>query len=703
MIISILLPYKENFTFQYAGAVSLFVSDTLKYSIFKKSIKIFGNTNYKSFLSKNYINIDISKKILQSTSKQYVNNFIKLQKNNQPDLIEIHNRPSYIKQIQEKLKCKINLYLHNDPLDMNGSKTSNERIELLKNVNHVIFNSNWSRDRFFIGIKNNEYFNKTSIIYQSASKVKIDFNNKKKIISFVGKLNKAKGYDIFCESITKILDEFPDWSAAIFGDEPREKISVIHKKIKVFGFKKHSIILNYLKKTSISVVCSRWEEPFGRTSLEAASRGSVVIITNRGGLPETTNHGIILKRLNSELLYKKLKLIIENHTLRRKIQIKTYNGFKFTHQNIAEKIDVLRKRFFNSIPSFIYDKNKSLKILHITNFNERHDGRLHYNTGKRLNNGFIRLGHNVLQISDRDIISNYRNITDPNGISTLNKKVIKSYNNFKPDMIVLGHADNILPSTLDFLKNENKNLKICQWFLDPVTKLGPDYNNNKRRFLDKIKFLDASFLTTDPKSLNFKINNSFFIPNPADTSFETLENYKFDGENDLFFAMSHGVHRGTLKSGKIDDREKLLKKLIQNNLNIKFDFYGFGNYQPIWGHDFVKQLSKSNMALNLSRGNPVKYYSSDRLAQLMGNGLLTFIDEKTQYSNFFNNNELITYSNYSDLCEKINKFKKDNKQRKLIAKNGKIKYLKYFNSNIVSQFIIDKTFQKNKENKYIWY
>jgi hypothetical protein len=167
--------------------------------------------------------------------------------------------------------------------------------------------------------------------------------------------------------------------------------------------------------------------------------------------------------------------------------------------------------------------------------------------------------------------------------------------------------------------------------------------------------------------------------------------------------MSHGVHRGILKSGKKDDREKLLKKLIQNNSNIKFDFYGFENNQPIWGNDFVKQLSKSNMALNLSRGNPVKYYSSDRLAQLMGNGLLTFIHEKTQYSNFFNNNELITYSNYNDLSEKINRFKKDNRQRKIIARNGKIKYLKYFNSNIVSQFIIDKTFQKNEKNKYIWY
>ena len=36
---------------------------------------------------------------------------------------------------------------------------------------------------------------KTSVCYQSTSKCKINFNNKK-IISFVGKLNTAKGYDL---------------------------------------------------------------------------------------------------------------------------------------------------------------------------------------------------------------------------------------------------------------------------------------------------------------------------------------------------------------------------------------------------------------------------------------------------------------------------------------------------------------------------
>ena len=39
MKISILLPYKENFTPDYAGAVSLFLNDTIKLSKYKKISK----------------------------------------------------------------------------------------------------------------------------------------------------------------------------------------------------------------------------------------------------------------------------------------------------------------------------------------------------------------------------------------------------------------------------------------------------------------------------------------------------------------------------------------------------------------------------------------------------------------------------------------------------------------------------------------
>ena len=63
--------------------------------------------------------------------------------------------------------------------------------------------------------------------------------------------------------------------------------------------------------------------------------------------------------------------------------------------------------------------------------------------------------------------------------------------------------------------------------------------------------------------------------------------------------------------------------------------------------------------LNLSRGSPIKYYSSDRITQITGNGLVTLIDEKTGYRDFFNNNEMVFYKNISDLSEKILKISKD--------------------------------------------
>ena len=352
--------------------------------------------------------------------------------------------------------------------------------------------------------------------------------------------------------------------------------------------------------------------------------------------------------------------------------------------------------------AFNIKKNNVLKILHITNFNQRFNGRLHYNTGRRINNGFIRLGHNVLTLSDRDIINKSKNIADYSGKKTLQKTIIDVYGNFNPDCIILGHADSVSTETLDHLKNFNKNLKICQWFLDPLGRNGPDYLKNTKRITDKQNHIDATFLTTEPKILGNKIQNSYYIPNPCDASFEILENYKKDCYNDVFFAMSHGVHRGGLKKGKTDDREDFINKLIKKNQEINFDIYGMNNVQPIWGDDFLDKISNSSMGLNLSRGKPIKYYSSDRLAQLLGNGLLTFVDIHTKFNDFFSNDQIIFYKDIEDLGYKLNKYKHDSKERRRIAKNGKEFYLKEFNSTLVSDFILSKTLDYKSKQKFIW-
>ena len=233
MKISILLPYKENFTPNYAGAVSLFVNDITQKSIFKKTTNIFGNTKYRKYLSAKYINLNTKKNLFLSTNKRYVNDFLRYEKTLNSDLIEVHNRPSYINMIRKNYKKNLFLYFHNDPLEMSGSKSVLERMNLLKILNKILFNSEWSRKRFFLNLKNTEnLFKKTSVCFQSSSKTKINFKKKQKIISFIGKLNRAKGYDLFGEAIIKILEKYPMWKSNVYGDEPREKLMFRHKNLK---------------------------------------------------------------------------------------------------------------------------------------------------------------------------------------------------------------------------------------------------------------------------------------------------------------------------------------------------------------------------------------------------------------------------------------------------------------------------------------
>ncbi len=698
MKISILLPYKENYSKKYAGAVSIFINEINKESKFKHTTKIFGNTDFKNYLSKNYVNIPFKKKYFQSSSKIYVNNFIKLEKKRKSDIVEIHNRPSYLRYFQY-FKNKIVFYFHNDPLAMAGSISVNDRIFILNTCHKIIFNSEWTKKRFFLGIEN-FYLNseKIEVIYQSTSRKKINLSKKENIITFVGKLNKSKGYDLFGKAVLKILNEFSDWKAIVFGDELREKIIFDHDRLINMGYRSNNSVLKVYEKSSIAIACSRWDEPFGRSSLEASSRGCAVIISNKGGLPETITDGIILKKLTVSSIYKNIKNLIINKKKRTDIQKKSYENFYLDNKFISEKIDNYRNSFFYNT----YKNNKKLRILHVTNFNVRHNGRLFYNTGRRLNNGLLKLGHTVQTLSDRDTVSQERKITDVYGSKSLNLKFLEIVGNFKPNLIILGHADAISNDTIQKIRNFYPSIRFSQWFLDKMDN--KTWSTNRDRFLKKIEYLDCSFCTTHPSSLkNLNNKNIFFIPNPVDETFENLELYKKNYHKyDLFFALSHGVHRGTLKKGKTDNREIFLNKLVNSSNEIRFNIFGIKDNQPIWAENFKNELSKSKMALNLSQGEPLKFYSSDRISQLIGNGILTFVDRKTKLNKIFKNDEVVFYSKIKDLSKKIIKYKNSDILRNKIAKKGMIKYHKYMNSKLVAEFMINKSFDINHKKKFFW-
>ena len=86
----------------------------------------------------------------------------------------------------------------------------------------------------------------------------------------------------------------------------------------------------------------------------------------------------------------------------------------------------------------------------------------------------------------------------------------------------------------------------------------------------------------------------------------------------------------------------------------------------------------------------------------MGNGILTFIDEKTKFQDLFSNNEMVFYKNELDLIEKIQDLKNDIEKINKISKNGKKRYFEIFNNLIISDSIISKTLDIEPKFKYAW-
>ena len=641
-------------------------------------------------LGPNYININLKKlnSKLSSTTKQYCDELIKKIKGKNYNIIEIHNRPLVFGILKKFIDSKFILYFHNDPLSMKGSKTIDERIKLLNQVEKIIFVSEWVQKRFFQNL-DHKLINQTEVVYPSIGKSK-KLNKKNKKIVFVGKLNPSKGYDIYRDAIIKILDEFSDWRAYSIGDESRDKPVISHPNHDELGYLSHKRVLKFLSKTEIAVVPSRWEEPFGRTALEASSRGCATIISGRGGLKETTDSAVVLKKLDSHTIYLEIKKLIKNFYKRKKIQKNGRNNIKHSIKKNTKLIDQIREDCFPLL-NINYIKNK-LKIINLYNQGQKLNHRLfNISLGKKFTNGFVRNGHDVLEISDRDYLRNNKSFSLIPNKNNFQNFLIESFKNYNPDILFFGHTKNITLETLDKLRSINKNIILSQWNEDPVMpslKYSKQNISNINLYADLV---DHNFITSHPSILKNKVNNKnfhfFFIP--VDKNIERFEVYKLQPKNDLFYAMSHGVNRATLKHGTEDSRINFLDKLVKKIPNIKYDFYGFSNKQPIWGNDFNNALINSKMGLNLSRGQPTKYYSSNRIASIMGNGLLTFIDKKVGLSDFFNKKEIIFYSNINDLSDKLNFYSRNDKIRSKIAKNGRDKYFKLFNESKISKYIID--------------
>ena len=693
--IAIILPYKEIYSKNYAGAASIWLKDYNDKSSLSNKTIIYGNLK-KGLkpITKNFKNIKLSNTAFSKT-RQYINYFYKDYLKYKYEIIEIHNRPEYLNfLINKKINSKLIFFFHNNPQDIRGSKSVKERLNILENTTKVFFVSSWTKKKFFEGLPFKSKSN-CEILYPSIKKIKKFYKNKKKQIIFTGKLNSSKGYDLFGNAVIRILNKYNDWNSIVAGNEPREKYNFKHKNLRIYSWLPHEKILNLYKDSSISVVPSRWEEPFGRTAMESAAHGCATITSARGGLLETFDNDLYLKNLNSSELFKKIDSLIKNPKKLKYYQFKNFKNPKHIIENLVKFLDSVK---FNLLGKNIYiNRSHKPKILHISNFNEKNNQRLfNISIAAKLTNGFIRNKCDVINFS-------YRNYLSQKVFPNLDSDILEIANNYKPDLILLGHNNILKKETLIDIKKDN--VKIGLWYEDHVANYGPNWKTNLNLIEKNNELIDNYFITTHPSVIKSKIKKSKinFLPIPVDENIENLKIYENKHRyKDLFFALSHGVNFGGLRSKSNDEREAFLKKILEKGKEINFHILGINNDKPKWNYDFYKEMMICKMSLNLSRGKPLKYASSNRIASYMGNGILTFINHKVKFQELFSNDEMLFYKNENDLIDQINDIKNDMNRINNISKKGKEKYFRIFNNLIISDSIISKTLGINPKYKYAW-
>ena len=353
--IAILPPFKEKFSPDDFGSVSLYVKDINENSKFKNKIKVYVNITSKTF--KGFKSVNLPKNynhILFGKNMGHTKSFLKIMKKKVPKVIEIHNRPkSALKVSQSLIGSKIFLFYHNDPLSFKDCSSVVKRIEILENCHSIFFVSNFLKKRFLEGIPN-RYLSKSklNVIYNGVNLIKqVPLKKKKLNIVYIGELEKKKGFDLFYEAAVNIIDQFPKWNVHIFGKlKPNtQKLLNKHNKIIFHNFKKNNFVQEFLKQSSISVVPSVWDEPFGRTLIESINSGTATISSNRGGLREINKFfkTIKLNKIDKKTIYIALKKLIMSSDERSYYSNNKVSKTPFTLKKITSTLDKHRSDIFS--------------------------------------------------------------------------------------------------------------------------------------------------------------------------------------------------------------------------------------------------------------------------------------------------------------------------------------------------------------------
>lgn len=335
-----------------------------------------------------------------------------------------------------------------------------------------------------------------------------------------------------------------------------------------------------------------------------------------------------------------------------------------------------------------------MRILHVANQQLRRYGLTRVSWAQKLFFGLIKSGHFVQGFSDRDVAA----FEAPFGIRDLgarraNRRLLETTEALQPDLVVVGHCDLIKNSTLVEMRRMVPQLAIAGCNNDPL--FVPE---NVAKIRRRCEVVDAMFVSTGRRELQRfagKRAHLFHMPNPVD---ESIERFDASTQDDLSIDLVYCSN-----ATKYTKREKDLRYL-RDQLVGKLDFQIFGSFgrPPVWGIEYDRVLSQSKMGVNFNRQEGLHWYSSARIAQLGGNGILVLTHADAGFDTLFPPETLVYYQNIDGLAQRALEFHRDDAQRRAWAAATRRFFHEQMNSRLNAQYIVESTLGLAYSHPYAW-
>lgn len=310
--IALVLPERERFTAEGAGAVSLAVRDLALAAPPGSELLVYGrDPEGPVFEGCAFRSLRIGRvaAALLGNRRAYAMAARNALAADRPDLVQVHNRPRLALSLAGALApTPIVLALHNLAHLMPGTRTAAQRAALERRLDAVVCNSDHVRDRFLDGLDPRSVTRVMTIhrgLPLASLPPPLPAAERRQEILFVGRLSPDKGADTFVHAARLALPRLPGWSARMIGPtwfraKDREsdfagglRPIAAEAGVEMTGFLENDAVLRAMAQAAIVVAPSRWVEPFARVVLEALACGAVLIASPRGGIPEAAGEAAL--------------------------------------------------------------------------------------------------------------------------------------------------------------------------------------------------------------------------------------------------------------------------------------------------------------------------------------------------------------------------------------------------------------------------